>query len=80
MVTDNPVPIFDSDAKRLHFLYQVDYAHVYYTFSDSAGEAFSEPVDITPVIDTFKKDYPWRVVAPSPGHGLRLRSGRLFFD
>ena len=74
---DNAVPIVEGDTGRIHFLYQVNYARVYTIYSDDDGETFSEPVDITPALEDFREDYPWRVVAPGPGHGIRLRNGRL---
>ena len=72
---DNAVPIVDRDTGRIHFLYQVNYARVYTIYSDDDGETFSEPEDITPPLEAFRVDYPWRVIAP--GHGIRLRNGRL---
>ena len=74
---DNPVPIVERDTGRIHFLYQVNYARVYTIFSDDEGETFSEPVDITLTLEDFREDYPWRVIAPGPGHGIRLRNGCL---
>ncbi len=41
------------------------------------GETFSEPIDITAALEEFREDYPWQVIAPGHGHGIRLRNGRL---
>ena len=74
---DSAVPIVERDTGRIHFLYQVNYARVYTIFSNNDGETFSEPIDITPALEEFREDYPWQVIAPGPGHGIRLRNGRL---
>ena len=74
---DNPVPIVDAESGRLHFLYQTNYARLHATFSDDDGETFADPVDITDSLEALGAAYPWRVIAPGPGHGIRLRGGRL---
>ena len=74
---DNPTPIIDRDTGAIHFLYQIDYARVYYTRSDDEGVTWTDPVDITPTFDLFRPEYPWRVTAPGPGHAIQLRNGRL---
>lgn len=62
---------------RLHAVFCHDYARAFYLHSDDDGESFSTPVEITEVFDRFHDDYPWRVCATGPGHGLQLRGGRL---
>jgi len=74
---DNPVPIVNPEGGRFHFLYQANYARIFATYSDDDGETFAESIDITDSLDNLATVYPWRVIAPGPGHGLRLRSGRL---
>jgi sialidase-1 len=74
---DNPTPIVDHKTGSVHFLYQVNYARIYYIRSDDDGVTWSEPVDITATIDLFKSEYQWRVVAPGPGHAIQLQNGRL---
>lgn len=74
---DNPVPIVDRRTGAIHFLYQVNYAHVYYVRSDDDGATFSKPVDITATVEKFRPEYDWKVVAPGPGHSIQLRNGRL---
>lgn len=76
-VTDNPVAIWDAQAKRVHFLYQTDYARIHHMESADGGLTFSKPVEITPQLGRFQKEYPWGVIAPGPGHGLQMRNGRL---
>lgn len=73
---DNPTPIVDKNG-TIHFLYQVNYAHVYYIHSDDDGKTFTKPVDLTPVVDKFRSEWNWTVVAPGPGHAIQLKNGRL---
>jgi sialidase-1 len=85
MTVDNPVPIADRTG-AVHFLFQVNYAQLYYMRSDDDGKSFSDPVDITEAVHDFRRGwardserdrYGWNVVAPGPGHGIQLSSGRL---
>ena len=85
LTVDNPVPIVDRNG-AVHFLFQVNYAQLYYMRSDDDGRTFSAPVDITEAVHDFRRgrvhenvvgSYGWAVVAPGPGHGIQLRSGRL---
>lgn len=74
---DNPVAIYDREQKAVHFLHQVNYEKIYYLRSDDGGKTFSKPVDITGQLEPFQKIYPSKVIAPGPGHGIQLKSGRL---
>ena len=74
---NNPVAITDRQANAVHFLYCVEYARCYYMRSDDDGGTFTEPVDITPTFDEFRSEYDWKVLATGPGHGIRLKNGRL---
>ncbi len=74
---DNPTAIVDRDTGAIHFLYQINYARVFYMKSDDEGASFSKPVDITLVLDKYRPEYAWNVVAPGPGHAIQLRNGRL---
>jgi sialidase-1 len=74
---NNPVATADPARGTVHFLYCVNYARCFYMRSDD-GVSFSAPVEITAAaFDPFRKDYDWKVLATGPGHGIRLRSGRL---
>lgn len=75
--TDNPVAIVDRDTGAVHFLYQVNYAQVFYMRSDDDGASFSKPVEITEALLPYRKEYNWNVVAPGPGHAIQLANGRL---
>jgi sialidase-1 len=74
---DNPTPIIDYQTGEIHMLYQIGYACCYYIKSSDEGKSWSEPVDITHVIDNFKRTYDWNVLAPGPGHGIQMTNGRL---
>lgn len=76
-LSDNAVPIVDHKSGEVHLLYQVGYSRCYYKKSADDGLSWSDPVDITPAIESFRAFYPWTVVAPGPGHGIQLRTGRL---
>jgi sialidase-1 len=85
MTVDNPTPIVDRNG-AVHFLFQVNYAQLYYMRSDDDGQTFSTPVDITEAAHGFRRGwvseksetgYGWNVVAPGPGHGIQLAGGRL---
>jgi sialidase-1 len=86
MVADNPSPIVDKVTGAVHFLYQVNYAQLYYMRSDDDGKTFSTPVDITGTVHNYRrgwvndassKQYGWSVIAPGPGHAIQLKNGRL---
>jgi len=72
---NNVVPIVDGGT--LHVLFCVEYARCYWMQSSDDGETFSRPVDITPVFEKFRKEYDWKVIATGPGHGIKLKNGRL---
>lgn len=74
--TDNPTPIVADDG-TIHLVYQRDYARAYHVRSVDDGRTWSEPTDITYAFDTFQDEYPWKVLAPGPGHSIQLSSGRL---
>ena len=77
LLSDNAVPIVDHISGEVHLLYQVDYSRCCYKKSADDGLSWSDPVDITPAIESFREFYPWTVMAPGPGHGIQLGSGRL---
>lgn len=74
---DNATPIVDYKTGAIHLIYQIDYRQCLYIRSDDDGVSWSEPKNITSVIDKFKQSYDWLVVAPGPGHGIQMRNGRL---
>ena len=73
---NNPVMIADRDA-TVHLLYCHDYWRAYYRRSEDGGRSFGPPTDITATFESFRLVYPWTVLAIGPGHGIRLRGGRL---
>lgn len=74
---NNFVMIPDRDSGRIVAVFCHDYARVFSLMSDDEGITWSEPVEITAVVDRFKADYPWRVCATGPAHGTQLRNGRM---
>jgi len=85
MTVDNPVPIVDRQTGAVHFLFQVNYAQLYYMRSDDDGKTFSTPVDITEAVHNFRRGwagegqagkYGWNVVSLPPGHGRQKRVKR----
>ncbi len=74
---NNIVPIVDTPAGTVHFLFCSAYARAYYMRTDDDGDTFSEPVDITATFERFREEYAWKVLATGPGHGIRHSSGRL---
>lgn len=73
---NNPVVIADRDG-TVHFVYCVEYMRTFYLRSTDDGLTWSKPVDITAAADRFRPEWPWRVIATGPCHGIQLRSGRL---
>ena len=73
----NFVMISDRTTGRLHAVFCHDYARGFAMHTDDEGATFSAPVEINAVLEQFRADYPWRVCATGPGHGLQLRNGRM---
>lgn len=73
----NFVMVADAATGQVQALFCHDYARVFALSSPDDGATWSAPREVTPVFTAFRSDYPWRVVATGPGHGTRLRSGRL---
>jgi Neuraminidase (sialidase) len=73
---NNPVAIADRNG-AVHFLFCLEYMRIFYMRSRDDAKTFSAPVEITPAFDAFRPEFPWRVAATGPGHGIQLASGRL---
>ena len=73
---NNPVMIADQNG-RVHFMFCIEYARCFYTYSDDQGDTFAPPVDITATFKALRPEYPWKVIATGPGHGIQLDNGRL---
>jgi sialidase-1 len=76
---DNPVAIVDRQTGAVHFLFQTNYARLFYMRSDDDGVTFSKPVEISSAVETVRTrdHYNWTVMAPGPGHALQMKNGRL---
>ncbi len=75
--TNNPVAIVNRVRGTVHFLYNVNYYRCYHIWSQDGGRTFSNPVDITYVLERIQKEHPFNLAAFGPGHGIQLKNGRL---
>ncbi len=73
---NNPVLIADRDGS-VHMLFCLEYERAFHQVSRDDGVSWSNPVEITPVFEAFRKDIDWKVLATGPGHAIQLRTGRL---
>jgi sialidase-1 len=73
---NNPVLIADRDG-TVHMLFCLEYMRTFYQRSTDDGLSWSQPTEITPAFEAFKKDYDWKVLATGPDHSIQLRTGRL---
>ena len=74
--TSNVTPIIDADGKTIHVLYQRNYANCFYVKSTDEGATWTEPTEITYAFEKFRPEYPWKVLAPGPGHAIQLSTGQ----
>jgi sialidase-1 len=70
---DNPTFITDHQRGRTFLLLQLGYRRAF--IWDVASD--EPPRDITATFDRFRPEYPWKVLAMGPGHGIQLANGRL---
>ena len=73
----NFVMIPDGELDCVHGIFCHNYERVFYLRSDDQGASFTAPRDITASVEALKKEYPWRVVATGPAHGIKTSRGRL---
>lgn len=78
-VVDNATVIVSKRDGRVHFLYQQNYAKLFHRVSTDNGKTFSEARDVTAALEAYRSSsgYNWNVMAPGPGAGIELKSGRL---
>lgn len=76
---NNPVMIACRNGD-VHFLWQMDYGRCFHQISKDDGHSFSDPVEITQYVYGFRDQYPWKVMALGPGHGIELEDGRLLLS
>ncbi|MBM3768671.1 MAG: exo-alpha-sialidase [Acidobacteria bacterium] len=74
---NNPVAIAGKRAGTVHFVFCLEYMRAFYMRSDDDGLTFSAPREITQAFEGFRANYDWKVLATGPGHGIRLKNGRL---
>jgi sialidase-1 len=77
VTVNNPLAIADSASGAVHFFYCVNYARCFYMRSNDDGVSFSKPAEITSAFEELRAKYDWQVIATGPGHGIRIKSGRL---
>lgn len=77
LTINNPVAIVDRQTGSIHLLYCVEYARCFHVRSDDDGVTFGPPTEITATFERFRSDYPWKVLAAGPGHGIQLANGRF---
>lgn len=77
LTINNPVMIVDRQTGSIHLLYCVEYARCFHVRSDDDGVTFGPPAEITATFEEFRSDYPWKVLATGPGHGIQLANGRF---
>lgn len=70
---DNPTFMTDRRSGRTFLLFQLGYRRAF--IWDVATEG--PPREITATFDRYRPEYPWKVLAMGPGHGIQLASGRL---
>lgn len=73
----NPVAIPDRETGAIHFLFCLEYMRCFALRSDDDGRTFGLPAEITATFEGFRPEYPWKVLATGPGHGIQLKDGRL---
>jgi sialidase-1 len=73
---NNPVLIAAADG-TVHLLFCLDYRRVFHRQSTDDGVSWTQPVEITPVFESFRAAYDWKVLATGPNHGIELSTGRL---
>lgn len=78
ITTNNPVSIADQERGLLHFFFCRDYRKCYHIYSTDGGNSFSNPLEITSCFNELPRH--WNLIATGPGHGIRLRSGRLLLS
>ena len=75
--TVNNAVAIATHAGPVHLLYCVEYMRCFHVRSDDDGVTWSEPREITPVLDAFRPSIDWQAVAFGPGHGIEIAGGRL---
>ena len=73
----NPVAIPGRSPRTVHLVFCLEYMRAFYLRSDDDGVTFSTPREITGAFEEFRTHYDWKVLATGPGHGIRLKNGRL---
>jgi sialidase-1 len=73
----NAVMIAEPGRDEVHLLYGMGYRRCFHARSRDAGATFGPASEITGVFEQYRPEYDWKLIATGPGHGIRLRGGRL---
>ena len=68
-------PVLVPDGERVHLLYCLNYERMFIRTSADGGVTWGEEREITRYIRAF--DFDWNVCAVGPGHGVKMKNGRL---
>ncbi len=74
---NNPVAMPGKAKGTVHLVFCLEYMRAFYMRSDDDGLTFTAPREITGAFEGFRPKYDWKVLATGPGHGIRLKNGRL---
>lgn len=74
---NNQTPVIDRETGTIFLFHCVEQARCFLMQSADDGLTWSRPVEMTHVFEGFKKEYPWRVLATGPAHGIQLANGRM---
>ena len=63
--------------ETVHAFWNKSYTRCYHKVSMDGGRTWGAQVDITEAFEAFKPVYPWNVYSIGPGHGIKMKSGRM---
>lgn len=72
---NNPVMI--ADGEKIHLLCLENYKRLFHMVSEDDGCTFSAPREITSALDEARLSWNWTCGAVGPGHGMKMKNGRL---
>ena len=79
---NNPVPIVEKSSQKIFLFYAINNRNessvICYITSNDNGYTWSQPTDITHILSSGAKTYPFHL--PGPGHGIQQSGGRLLLQ
>ncbi len=76
VMVHNPLMI-SGTGKEVYFFWNEDYKRLYFQKSEDYGESWLPQVELTSVVEGWRKDWPLTLFAVAPGHGLQMKNGTL---